>query len=484
GVGRCGLGRPTTVGIRPPPDAVEEGGAAAAIAEEEEEAETRSQEGHILWRSKKVVSIEMVLVDATGTRIHASIDEDLIQIYEGKVFEGDAFFISNFTLVNYATEYRTNPFPYKLTFYRTTNITPCDDFPSYLPNKYLKNFSEIHSGIFKNDVLIDVVGQIVHVGALTEIYAKGNKLTNSMLFFGMKRNASNLTCTLWGDYGKQVIDYVEENNNSIVVCVVRFACVTEYKGVHGISNVFNATQLIFDPPGPHFDDFRSKLPKDDIILSRDDGLSGSTIGKYVTTATVKSVETNPRWYYVVCAVCEKTVHPIEENPGDEEGPVMFDCLQCNRNVTEVLAKFKLVLLVTDDSTEEAKFLIFDNIAYPNFLNKTADELAEEVAEDDDSVLPRTLNDLIGKTLLFKMGVTSKNLKSRKSTFIVDIVTDDEVIIEQFLTQNLSKDATISYADDASQCSIMKNGNNKRLGVMDDGVVNKRRQQVICYNVIF
>ncbi|CAN7113215.1 unnamed protein product, partial [Brassica rapa subsp. narinosa] len=270
------------------------------------------------------------------------------------------------------------------------------------------------------------------------------------------------------------------------------------KGVHGISNVFNATQLIFDPPGPHFDDFRSKLPKDDIILSRDDGLSGSTvswhdelftknprktlreilrtseIGKYVTTATVKSVETNPRWYYVVCAVCEKTVHPIEENPGDEEGPVMFDCLQCNRNVTEVLAKFKLVLLVTDDSTEEAKFLIFDNIAYPNFLNKTAAELAEEVAEDDDSVLPRTLNDLIGKTLLFKMGVTSKNLKSRKSTFIVDIVTDDEVIIEQFLTQNLSKDATISYADDASQCSIMKNGNNKRLGVMDDGVVNKRR----------
>ena len=38
-----------------------------------------------------------------------------------------------------------------------------------------------------------------------------------------------------------------------------------------------------------------------------------------------------------------------------------------------------MLLVTDDSTEEAKFLIFDNIAYP-FLNKTADELAEEVAE--------------------------------------------------------------------------------------------------------
>ncbi|XP_048613318.1 uncharacterized protein LOC125587180 [Brassica napus] len=132
-----------------------------------------------LWRSKKIVSIEMVLEDATGTRIHASIDEDLIQIYEGKVSEGVAFFISNFTLVNYATEYRTNPFPYKLPFYRTTNITPCDDFPSCLPNKYLKNFSEIHYGILKNDVLIDVVGQIVQVCALTEIYAKG-KQTNKL----------------------------------------------------------------------------------------------------------------------------------------------------------------------------------------------------------------------------------------------------------------------------------------------------------------
>ncbi|WZZ59971.1 hypothetical protein YC2023_060078 [Brassica napus] len=271
---------------------------------------------------------------------------------------------------------------------------------------------------------------------------KKGKQTNKLNVILRDENASNLTCTLWGDYGKQVIHYVEENNNSIVVCVVRFTCVTEYKGVHCISNVFNATQLIFDPPGPHFDDFRSKLPKNDIVLSRDDGLSGSTvswyvelftknprktlreilrnneIGKYVITATVNSVETNPRWYYIVCVVCEKTVHPIEENPGDEEGPVTFDCLQCNRNVTEVLVKFKLVLLVTDDSTEEAKFLIFDNIAYP-FLNKTADEFAEEVAED----------------------------------------------------------ATISYADDASQCSIMKNGNNKRLGVMDDGVNGFRSSQL-------
>ncbi|KAH0910649.1 hypothetical protein HID58_033970, partial [Brassica napus] len=128
-----------------------------------------------------------------GTRIHASIDEDLIQIYEGKVSEGVAFLISNFILVNYATEYRTNPFPYKLTFYRTTNITICDDFPSYLPNKYLNEFSEIHSGIFKNDVLIDV-GQIVHVGALTEIYAKG-KQTNKLNVILRDETASNLTCT-------------------------------------------------------------------------------------------------------------------------------------------------------------------------------------------------------------------------------------------------------------------------------------------------
>ncbi|KAH0942005.1 hypothetical protein HID58_001642 [Brassica napus] len=48
---------------------------------------------------------------------------------------------------------------------------------------------------------------------------------------------------------------------------------------------------------------------------------------------------------------------------------------------------------------------------------TADELAEEVAEDGDSVLPNTLNDLMGKILLFKMDVTSKNLKS--TTFIVE-----------------------------------------------------------------
>ncbi|KAF2548227.1 hypothetical protein F2Q70_00020120 [Brassica cretica] len=71
---------------------------------------------------------------------------------------------------------------------------------------------------------------IVHVGALTEIYAKGNQ-TNKLNVILRDETASNLTCTLRGDYGKQVIHYVEENNNSIVVCVGCFACVTEYKGI-------------------------------------------------------------------------------------------------------------------------------------------------------------------------------------------------------------------------------------------------------------
>ncbi|CAH8358069.1 unnamed protein product [Eruca vesicaria subsp. sativa] len=52
---------------------------------------------------------------------------------------------------------------------------------------------------------------------------KGNKRPNSMLFFEME----HLTCTLWGEYGKQVV--IEKNNKSIIVCVVRLACVTEYK---------------------------------------------------------------------------------------------------------------------------------------------------------------------------------------------------------------------------------------------------------------
>ncbi|KAH0852520.1 hypothetical protein HID58_093903, partial [Brassica napus] len=166
--------------------------------------------------------------------IHASIDEDLIQIYERKVS---------------SEEYMTNLFPYKLTFYRTTNIIPCDDF------------SEIHSGIFEND--------IVHVGALTEIYAK-EKQTNKLNVILRDESASNLTCTLWGDYGK----HKTTTQLLFVLCVSHVLPSTINYSPKILTQIYTIVLLYF--VNHEFMVFLM-FPRDDIGLSRHDGLFGSTV---------------------------------------------------------------------------------------------------------------------------------------------------------------------------------------------------------------
>ncbi|KAH0871340.1 hypothetical protein HID58_078362 [Brassica napus] len=336
------------------------------------------------WKNSKIVSIELVLADINGTRIHASIDERSLGNFRSKLSQGDYFILSNFTIGDYTTEYRTNPLPFKINFYRTTKITPCDDFPKELPNNYFKDFKEILECQYEKEVLIGVVT---------------------------------------------------------------------------VSNVFNATEILFDPQLPEVLDFKSKLPNDDLIITREAFDPKSTplkvdlydeffiknpiksiralnasneVGKCVTLCKIVSIETTPKWYFVACGTCRTTVHPCEDDL-DDDSPPLFHCSGCNGNVSNVVARFKLVLCVTDHTGEAARFILFDNVVVP-FLHNTAMDLAEEVAEENASVLPLSLVRLIGKTYIYKINVSADNLRSRKTTFKVDIISDDEDLISKWVSE--------------------------------------------------
>ncbi|RIA04495.1 hypothetical protein BRARA_K01266 [Brassica rapa] len=75
-----------------------------------------------LWRNYNKDSgntIEMVFVDKEGTRIHASVGEQLIKQFEGKLTEDDAKVVQLFKLYDDIGDYRTTAHPYKIGFFQT-----------------------------------------------------------------------------------------------------------------------------------------------------------------------------------------------------------------------------------------------------------------------------------------------------------------------------------------------------------------------------
>ncbi|XP_024009421.1 uncharacterized protein LOC18013589 [Eutrema salsugineum] len=212
-----------------------------------------------------------------------------------------------------------------------------------------------------------------------------------------------LQCTLWGDYAKQVSDYVKRNSASVVLILIRLACIKEYRGEVSVSNAFSTTLILMDPVTTYATRFRSELPNNRYILtpveeeaSKDsdevliedffgdniyrrtlDGVhNASRVGKYVTLVSVTSIGNSNSWYYIACKTCNKKVYPIPQKTSDI-GPPLWKCVNCLKNVLEVTACFFLMLNVTDGDGGLAVFLLFDQHAQRLF-KKTAEEVYEEL----------------------------------------------------------------------------------------------------------
>ncbi|XP_024006421.1 uncharacterized protein LOC112082934 [Eutrema salsugineum] len=189
-------------------------------------------------------SLEMVLVDQEGDRIQATVERFFAKSFRKDLIEGRSVLINTFKVVEYNSEYRTTRTPFKIVFYATTTVSVCLDFPQDVPEKYMKSFPDILSTDLDNGYLIDVVGQIVRVGHVEDVMAQGKRRSRLKIYL---RDESDLQlpCTLWADYAKEVADYVKRNCASVVVVIIRLACI-------------KTIEILFDPVCPLVAKFRSE----------------------------------------------------------------------------------------------------------------------------------------------------------------------------------------------------------------------------------
>ncbi|XP_023644523.1 uncharacterized protein LOC111832434 [Capsella rubella] len=276
-----------------------------------------------------------------------------------------------------------------MLFYRTTTVKPFDDFPTKIPEKYFREFSDILAGKAERHLLIDVIGQIVNVDCLESIKTKGKD--NVKLAFELQ----DLKLP------SEVVDLVQINNEP----KNELPKVTLYE---------------------EFFVFNEKMTIDDILYALE-------VRTCVTIAKIISVEALPKWYYIACKACNKKVqpYPLDSQVGKER---LYSCGVCDKDVTEVDCKFKLILHVSYGSSPSIRLLFFDGLSQL-LIGKKADELVAQLAEDDPSSIPIAISSFIGKTMLFKVSITNDNLKSSKSAYVVEKFWGKEDMIVQFVKES-------------------------------------------------
>ncbi|KAG2246341.1 hypothetical protein Bca52824_085969 [Brassica carinata] len=126
-------------------------------------------------------SLELILCDANGTKIHASCNKTYISEVGKHVRVGVWRNIDRFSVSGAGGAYRSTDHKYRLAFNGNTKITESayrDD--SMFLN--LVDFKSIESGLLNPNFLIDVIGQVQDLGDLETIGCNGGKQRQKLEF--------------------------------------------------------------------------------------------------------------------------------------------------------------------------------------------------------------------------------------------------------------------------------------------------------------
>ncbi|XP_023634269.1 replication factor A protein 1 [Capsella rubella] len=326
------------------------------------------------WRqytSMTAETLELIVSDDKGCKIHASVKKDLVNHYVNNLPVGDWRFIENFQLTHASGQFRRTNHLYKMAFINGTVVTMSDPVSdsNFLS---LAKFSKIQSGDLNPSMLIDVMGQIVNIGEIETIEAN-NKPTTKIDFELRDEMDDIMACTLWGAFASQVYRACAESDGFMVVCVLKFAKIKTYNG-------------------------------------------NKSEGKARLMCTIYAIDTDWAWYYFSCCNCNKKVTPIHQgssaNSTTKAKPKLW-CDVCKIVVTRVVAN-----IAQDIIGAHAYVVLGDSF--------------NEIENHDD--VPDQIKGLVGKTFLFLLTVGKENIWGGKDSYKVSKVLQMNGLITEEMSE--------------------------------------------------
>ncbi|XP_045789228.1 uncharacterized protein LOC123884216 isoform X5 [Trifolium pratense] len=244
----------------------------------------------IVTKAETEVSIELLIRDIKGSTIQVSILENDIELWKTKLAEGKTYYMRNFRVHDNDQGFKMTTHKFRLTFVGATRVDEAHipGIPKTLFN--FKDFSEIQSGNFEPDVLVDAIGVIESIKK--SVTATSTKKGN--VAFTLKDLRDNvLDCTLWDGLSVEFINFYNKlTDMGPAVMIIKHARVKEPQGVFPLqlTNVWNGTKLLFDRNIPEIKVFQNSLPNDATYPSQ--SFHGTTSTQFRTQSSVGSQYTS------------------------------------------------------------------------------------------------------------------------------------------------------------------------------------------------
>ncbi|KAF3551763.1 hypothetical protein DY000_02009981 [Brassica cretica] len=222
-----------------------------------------------LWKQYSAaggLTIEMVLIDSNGDKIHASVKKELVNHFDHQLEQGKTLTFTNFSLNHSVGSYRTTNHLYKISLLATTRVRSCEALPVGLNGFTPVNFQEVLDGSLNPDFLIDVIRHVVEVSHVEMISVNGKETQKISLELRDLADV-RLPMVVWGNFVSDVTNAIQLRGEGRVILVLRFGKIKVWKEDRSVSNAYNVSDVQLNPNMAKVEAFRAMLPADELQLA-------------------------------------------------------------------------------------------------------------------------------------------------------------------------------------------------------------------------
>ncbi|CAA7057495.1 unnamed protein product [Microthlaspi erraticum] len=303
------------------------------------------------WRQYSGMSgetMDLVLADEHGTKMHAGIKKKDIGRLSKLLVVGEWKVLENFQVSPATGLFRPTPSNWKIGLSMNTIVTICsikvdDMFLSLVP------IQTILDGDLNHNFLIDVIGQVLDVSEIKTVPVLGREKRKLECVL-RDINDQRINCCLWAGYADQLYEACNLPDDGAIVVIQEDDEEAEKQRMKEQEDAWLALEM----------------------KSVYEIQNATEIEKFRISVKVTGIDTDWGWYYFGCGKCQFRVTKDLKKEGATKprpkAPVWY-CDRCKSNVKTVEAKFKLHLLVEDDSAK-TKVMLLDSVAY-GIVDKTA-----------------------------------------------------------------------------------------------------------------
>ncbi|XP_025792793.1 uncharacterized protein LOC112873913 [Panicum hallii] len=353
-------------------------------------------------------SLDSLLIDDQGETMQARVLPDDIEQFEDQLVEGMVYALSNFTIEDTRESYMTCSNELTMYFGGQTVVNKIEDtdlIPLY--SFEFINFKDLRSRCDDVSVLTDVLGHIVYVGELEEVWKKSRliKICNARI---QNLRGRELSITLYGDTACAFAEDMHEKGQEASVVAVLAGMRVESS--HSVCST-TCSDYYLDLEIPEVQEFCANLriqqenPVPKKSPAQKLAESWRTIEQlksldpeeydedtsFLCKVSLIHIDCSNGWCYLGCDTCQKSMYGA---------PRKYKCSRCGP-IKRPIQWYKLKAKV-QDATGTMNLMIFCEVA-EELVGVSAEELVEEIEDDDEwYTLPEEIEDLLGSTHTFQV----------------------------------------------------------------------------------